>query len=66
MRLGTFTSREKILARISEQLKKDLKAVFRTKNEPNYEQRLNHALFRGAALILTNEKVAIYEYDGLY
>eukprot|EP00842_Homolaphlyctis_polyrhiza_P006020 jgi/Hompol1/6419/HPOL_002262-RA len=46
-----------ILKLISTHLKTQLLKTFRTVSEPNFAQRLNHAVFRCAGLIVTNDKV---------
>ncbi|KAL2917897.1 Phosphatidylinositol 4-kinase stt4 [Polyrhizophydium stewartii] len=47
--------REDIMQIISKSLKADLRKAYRTINEPNFAQRLNHSLFRSVALIIVND-----------
>ncbi|KAH6571358.1 hypothetical protein BASA60_007187 [Batrachochytrium salamandrivorans] len=48
------SDRRTIFKKISTSLKSGLRNTYRTTDEPNFAQRLNHSLFRAVALIISN------------
>lgn len=55
--LGVNLKKEPIMRKVAQRIRDNLNAVFKTKNEPNYEQRLNQAMFRAGAVILLSKKI---------
>ncbi|KAJ8322856.1 Phosphatidylinositol 4-kinase stt4 [Batrachochytrium dendrobatidis] len=49
--------RDSIFKKISVNLKHALRSTYKTTDEPNFAQRLNHTLFRSVALIISNSNL---------